>query len=335
MPTETPSETATETPSATPTLTGVATDTPTATPTDTPTETATDTPTNPPTEPPPDTATSTSTPTETLTAVPSATATPGGITLTGRVKKPGPHGLDTVAGITVEVFVCPREHNHSCREMPGDPIASGITDANGRFTIILSADLVEGKLLLLRAEVDGVKIHALITPHRRGEIKIIPGAGHGAADTPPDLDIDAVSEAAVAVLEMQGLENFSDDGTDAVIDAVVAANATTVFDDLTVDQANTLAETTALNDPTVQQVIQTSEFTPTPTPTPTPTIAISCVGDCNGNGVVTIDELIKGVNIALELAGLDTCPVFDANHSGTVTVEELITAVNNALSECG
>jgi hypothetical protein len=49
---------------------------------------------------------------------------------------------------------------------------------------------------------------------------------------------------------------------------------------------------------------------------------------------VTIDELIKGVNIALGSAGLDTCPEFDADRNGTVTVDEIILAVNNALLGC-
>jgi hypothetical protein len=339
---ETATETPTEAPTPSPTQTAMATDTPTHTATGAPTETATDTPTatvtdtptgkatDTPTSPPMDTATVTPTP----SFGPSATPTTVLFTLTGRVKKPGPSGLRTVAGITVEVFVCPREPNHSCRDMPGDPIASGITDGSGRFTILVPADLILGKLLLLRAEVDHVKIHALITPHRREEIKVIPGGGRAADDVPPDLDIDPVSEAAVAILEAQGLENFSDDGTDAVIDAVVAANAATVFDGLTVEQANMLAETTALGDPRVQLAIQTSLFTPTPTPTPTPTAAISCVGDCNHDGEVTVDELVKGVNIALEQADLETCPSFDVDHSGTVTINELIIAVNNLLTAC-
>jgi hypothetical protein len=89
----------------------------------------------------------------------------------------------------------------------------------------------------------------------------------------------------------------------------------------------------------------TSTATPTRTPTATPSVtatatatttppAISCVGDCDGSGDVTIDELIRGVNIALGTAGLDTCPEFDADHSGTVSVDEIILAVNNALLGC-
>jgi hypothetical protein len=59
-----------------------------------------------------------------------------------------------------------------------------------------------------------------------------------------------------------------------------------------------------------------------------------CVGDCNGNGAVAVNELVIGVNIALDRAPLNTCPIFDANGSGGVEVNELVTGVNNALRGC-
>lgn len=55
-------------------------------------------------------------------------------------------------------------------------------------------------------------------------------------------------------------------------------------------------------------------------------------GDCNGDGVVQINELILGVNIALGNLPLTDCPAFDTNHDGRVTIDELIAAVNAALS---
>ena len=61
---------------------------------------------------------------------------------------------------------------------------------------------------------------------------------------------------------------------------------------------------------------------------------VTCVGDCDGDGAVTIDELLLGVNIALEALSLERCDVFDANGDGAVTVEELLVAVNNALTGC-
>ncbi len=67
---------------------------------------------------------------------------------------------------------------------------------------------------------------------------------------------------------------------------------------------------------------------------PTPTIPASCVGDCNGGGSVTIDELIRGVNIALGTSPLSSCPNLDCANTGQVTIDCLIKAVNDALNGC-
>jgi len=56
------------------------------------------------------------------------------------------------------------------------------------------------------------------------------------------------------------------------------------------------------------------------------------VGDCNGDGAVTVDELITGVNIALDSLPLSNCPQFDVNTDGQVTIDELIQGVNLALA---
>lgn len=46
------------------------------------------------------------------------------------------------------------------------------------------------------------------------------------------------------------------------------------------------------------------------------TRAQTCVGDCDGNGTVAINELIVGVNIALGLAARAACTAFDPNGDG-------------------
>jgi hypothetical protein len=60
----------------------------------------------------------------------------------------------------------------------------------------------------------------------------------------------------------------------------------------------------------------------------------TCVGDCNGNRVVSIDELVTAVNIALGSANVAVCPAADPSHSGMVTVDELVVAVAQALRGC-
>lgn len=61
---------------------------------------------------------------------------------------------------------------------------------------------------------------------------------------------------------------------------------------------------------------------------------VACSGDCNQNGQVTIDELLAGVNIALDGATIDACPLLDGNGDGSVTIDEILRAVNEALNGC-
>ena len=63
--------------------------------------------------------------------------------------------------------------------------------------------------------------------------------------------------------------------------------------------------------------------------------AAACVGDCNGDGFVTIDELVLAVQIALTGDGVARCEAIDNNLDGLVSVDELILAVNKALDGCG
>ncbi|MEK9175647.1 MAG: hypothetical protein AAB795_03610 [Patescibacteria group bacterium] len=58
-----------------------------------------------------------------------------------------------------------------------------------------------------------------------------------------------------------------------------------------------------------------------------------CVGDCNEDCSVTVDELIIGVNIALGIKPMERC--WANRNEKTVTIDELIIAVNNALNGCG
>jgi len=61
---------------------------------------------------------------------------------------------------------------------------------------------------------------------------------------------------------------------------------------------------------------------------------VPCVGDCNGDGQVTVNELIQMVNIALGAANVTACIAGDANGDGSITVNEIVAGVNNALGGC-
>ncbi len=54
-------------------------------------------------------------------------------------------------------------------------------------------------------------------------------------------------------------------------------------------------------------------------------------GDCNGDGKVTINELVLAVNIAIDTAAMSACPAIDADGDGHAAVNELVRAVNNVL----
>jgi len=67
------------------------------------------------------------------------------------------------------------------------------------------------------------------------------------------------------------------------------------------------------------------------------TATAACVGDCDGDGNVTILDLVQLIGCVLPSLDivLPPCPCFaDVDGNGDVTVNEVITAVNNALYGC-
>src|SRR5262249_32929967 len=58
-----------------------------------------------------------------------------------------------------------------------------------------------------------------------------------------------------------------------------------------------------------------------------------CAGDCNGDGMVDVNELIVAVNIALGTVPIAQCPSLD-NGDGSVPVDRLVLAATNALDGC-
>jgi hypothetical protein len=60
----------------------------------------------------------------------------------------------------------------------------------------------------------------------------------------------------------------------------------------------------------------------------------ACIGDCDDNGTVAIDELLAMVLVALDTDPVSRCSVGDANQDGRITVDEILAAVNAALRGC-
>jgi hypothetical protein len=322
-PTVTQTPTATGTANASTTETTTATQTPTAVVTLTPTTTATTTPTTmaTPSATPSATASQTATTSPTPTVTPTGTMAPqialvGFVLSPGRGGAPGTHGQVPLGGVQVDLFLC--ELRQPCQAV-GDPVATTFTEPVGRFVIRVAAALLQNKVRIVAARISPTVV-------LRAPVVAFPVTGGSARQVgePTDTVIDVISEAALQLLDEQGLENFNNEGIGAVLQAVQAANTDANFEDDAdmVEAAVNQAQTTAANDPAVQAAIEENLLPPV------------CVGDCDGDGEVSVAELITGVNITLGTESLEICPAFDPDGDGTVTITDLVTAVNNALLGC-
>ena len=161
-----------------------------------------------------------------------------------------------------------------------------------------------------------------------------------------DVDDDDVDDLVVVSVLGAELWTGAEDGSFAFGESIVdddSLDAVTVAD-LNGDGRPDIAASASTQD-RVTVVLYGADvpFTPAPTATVTPTSASTptptpgpadCAGDCNGDGQVSINELIQGVNIALGNAAASTCVAFDRDDNGQVTVNELIAGVNSALGGC-
>ncbi len=59
-----------------------------------------------------------------------------------------------------------------------------------------------------------------------------------------------------------------------------------------------------------------------------------CAVDCDRNGAVAINELLRGVNIALEAGTVSACAAADRNGDHQVSVDEMLSGVAGALDGC-
>ncbi len=87
--------------------------------------------------------------------------------------------------------------------------------------------------------------------------------------------------------------------------------------------------------PAVQATLSaTPSLTPSPRPTASATVSSRCTGDCDRSGVVTVDEVVRMVNIALGTLPPMYCLAGDRDGNGQITVDEIVEAVNWLLVGC-
>ncbi|MFN8640681.1 MAG: hypothetical protein U0802_03105 [Candidatus Binatia bacterium] len=73
---------------------------------------------------------------------------------------------------------------------------------------------------------------------------------------------------------------------------------------------------------------------PTFTPSQATATPFICAGDCSGDGAVGVDDLVRGVSIALGSQPTSTCPAMDHDGDGAVSIDEIVLALARALDGC-
>jgi hypothetical protein len=188
----------------------------------------------------------------------------------GNCSRPGASGLEPCeVGRAVQVARCDQRTN--CLDNPAGytVLDFGQIQNRGAFTLMPNARAASGALLVFQADVEPVSSSKYLTMGFGPLIGTGGGAGAGPV-TLEGIDISPSSDAAVGLLEANGLENFTDQEIVDLIDAVEAANADTDFAGLDAGAANDRATGVALADPEVQAILQQGTATPTPSSTQTP-----------------------------------------------------------------
>lgn len=71
----------------------------------------------------------------------------------------------------------------------------------------------------------------------------------------------------------------------------------------------------------------TASFTATPTPPP-------CPGDCDRNGFVAVDELVRAAHVLLRVSPAEVCSALDRDQDGVGSIDEAVRAYQAALDGC-
>lgn len=343
-PTGTPTPTSTLTPTETPTVTAVPTFTLTPSRTSTATSTATDTRTlgptptrsaSPlPTETPAVTATATASGTRTVSATPSSTPTPAP---SSTATPPPPVRLSVTAapvrpGGRAELVVC----------LANEPMVV----AQGSFELLLPAAVLDvSDMPSLCAPDPRLTQHQLAAtvldfppaPVGTRRVRFVlfdlqaPVAllGNGAL---VQCNIPVKPDAPIGPAPLVFARVSLADAEGRLVAGTVATDGVLLIDPQAPLPTDTRTPTHSATAPTTPTPTPSDTATPIPstlTPTPRP-----CSGDCTRNGLVTVDELIQAVNIALGNAPVWTCSAADLDGNGVVTVNELVAAVGSAMSGC-
>lgn len=297
-PTLTPTQTPTET--ATPTATEVPTATATPTATSTPSATATDTPTQTPTSSPTPTATPRhdypSTPTGSPTGTAGSTATPSESPTGSVTVTPG---LETPSATPTETAGAVPTDTPSETPLPSASVTSTVSPSP---TASPSTSVTETPT-----------VTATETPSASVTPTLAPTTAAATASPTP-------STAATQMLT--ATETPSLTPTPVVSPSPAPPSSSPTPSATSTDTPTPTASATS---------------SPPPTPSVSPTVtatSVPCVGDCNGDGMVTVDELLTVANIELGNEPVSACRAGDCDQNQVITLDEVVAAVDDALSGC-
>jgi hypothetical protein len=189
------------------------------------------------------------------------------------------------------------------------------------------------------------KLDAAVATESFDTVDILLGNGDGTFQTAVPYGVGGFPESVVVgdfngdnIIDVASADSFGNDEFDGTVSVLVGNGNGTFADSVQfgVDSGAYGLTAADLNGDRLPDLVSdnidgttVSVLLNTGTP-PTP----SCVGDCSGDGTVSINELILGVNMALGSIPVSACPAFDENGSGMIVINELVAAVNNALNGC-
>jgi hypothetical protein len=249
---------------------------------------------------------------------PTPLSDPFALQVFGRCRQPGTNGLIAcIPGTTVTVYRC---DNLACTAL--SPLGTGTVDDLGQFVVVVDSREAAGARLLVEASIVDP-----VTAGARGAGRGAEGTAYrfiafGPAGTGGRVDtvVDPAAEAATRLIEQSGAQNFTDDGIDQVTQAVRGALAGNTFAGQSAETAASLATGTAQGDAGVQTALQDTRP--------------PCLGDCNDDRSVTINEIVTLVNITLGTTSIAACTAGNGSADAAVTVDEILRALNNALGSC-
>ena len=218
-------------------------------------------------------------------------------------------------------------------EIPNNAVAVGIPTACPRSGGFLSdiAATPNGRLVYATHvyEAGNGCITVINASSQRSSLLIPVSAGATAVATRPDNALAYVGTGGAESIALQVI----DVATSTIVDTLPLPGcgdgvARCEIPDIAIGSAPEGCSFSAPT-PTIPTPTPTETRTPVPTSTPAP-----CVGDCNDDGRVGLDEVVRAVGIALVTRPSADCPPADVDGDGTVRIDDLVRMTNAAIVGC-